>query len=190
MKRSRPIPPRRALLASLLALGLAGTAPARVAEVDGASIDPIHETITLDVQDADLVQLLRLVADASDLNVIIDPAIRHTVTMKLENVSWKQFLDLTLRMYELGSLRQGNVLLIAPSDHPAFRAAEAPRAAGRLETRTLQLNYADADDVAAILRNVVLSPDGTVAVDRRTNTLILRDYEPNLREAIRLVGHP
>lgn len=182
----RPLRWLAAVLAATVAI------PAHVpadTPIEGSRVDPLAHTISLDVQDAELVNVLRLIADVTELNVIIDPSIHDKVTLKLEDVSWRQFLDLLLRMHGLGKLEQGNVLWIAPLDHPAFQPRAAPRSSEPLETRIVQVRYAKATDLKPILEQATMSSDGSVTVDARTNTLILRDHPPNLREALRLIGH-
>lgn len=177
----------RAVVAALVLS--AGGAAAAGPSGASAGADPLARTVSIDVQDAHLANILRMMADQTGLNVILDPAVDRKITLKLGNVTWKQFLDLALRLYGLRAEYQGNVVMIAPQDSPSFRAAEPRKDEAPLETRMVQVRYADGKNLAAILERSVLSAEGTVSVDERTNTLILRDHPSRLAEAIRVIGH-
>lgn len=172
-----------AVVAALIASASGGVVSA------GGGGDPLARTISIDLQDAHLANVLRMMADDTGLNVILDPAVDRKITLKLGQVTWRQFLDLSLRLYGLRAEYQGNVVMIAPQDSAAFRAAEPRRDESPVETRMIQVRYADGKNLAAILERSVLSQDGTVSVDERTNTLILRDHPDRIAEAIRVIGH-
>lgn len=179
MRRCFPV-----LLAALFSsLGGGAIAPAR------AGGDPLAKTVSIDLQDAHLANVLRMMADDTGLNVILDPAVDRKITLKLGQVTWRQFLDLSLRLYGLRAEYQGNVVMIAPQDSAAFRPLAPPRDESPIETRMIRVRYADAKNLAAILERSVLSADGTVSVDERTSTLILRDHPERIAEAIRVIGH-
>lgn len=178
----------RAVVAAL-ALSAGGAAAAGPSGAVAAAADPLAKTVSIDVQDAHLANILRMMADDTGLNVILDPAVDRKITLELGNVTWRQFLDLSLRLYGLRAELQGNVVMIAPQASPSFRAAEPRRDESPLETRMVQVRYADGKNLAAILERSVLSAEGTVSVDERTNTLILRDHPSRLAEAIRVIGH-
>ncbi len=175
-----------AILVALVSTTLA--VPAR-ASVSGASADPLAKTVSIDVQDAHLVNVLRMMADDTGLNVIVDPAVDRRITLKLTNVSWQQFLDMSLKLYGLRADHEGNVVLIAPIDSNAFRATEPRRDESPIETRMVRVRYADGKNLAAILTHSVLSNEGNVSVDERTNTLIIQDHSKRIDEAVRLIGH-
>lgn len=179
MSRSRVV-----VLAALAALAAgAGVTSA------SAQADPLAKTVSIDLQAAHLANVLRMMADDTGLNVILDPAVDRKITLKLGSVTWRQFLDLSLRLYGLRADYQGNVVMIAPQESAAFRPLTPARAESPVETRMVQVRYADAKNLAAILERTVLSNDGAVSVDERTNTLILRDHPERIAEAIRVIGH-
>src|SRR5207248_11132695 len=71
------------------------------------------EIISLDLKDYDIKDFFRLISEISGLNVVLDPNVGGTVTLKLTDVPWDQALDVVLRNYQLGAQLQGNVLRIA-----------------------------------------------------------------------------
>jgi type II secretory pathway component HofQ len=143
------------------------------------------EPFTFDFKDIDVKDLFRFIADISGLNVILDPGVRGTVTLKMTDVPWDQALDLITRNQGLGYTIEGNVIRIAPfskiaQELRARRQAEEERMlSGPLVTRLITLSYAKAEELQGIIRRLLTSK-GSVIVDRRTNTLIITDVESNI----------
>ena len=138
------------------------------------------ELISMDIKDYDIKDFFRLISEISGLNVVLDPNIAGTVTLKLTDVPWDQALDVVLKNYQLGGQLQGNVLRIATN--PTLQGEQAAQKALRdaqelatpLVTRTFTLNYTKADAVSAILGRL-LTPRGTIIQDPRRNALIISD---------------
>ena len=115
------------------------------------------EIISLDLRDYDVKDFFRLMSEISGLNVVLDPNVAGTVTLKLTDVPWDQALDVVLKNYQLGGQLQGNVLRIATN--ATLQAEEQARKALRdaqdlaspLDTRTYILNYTKADTVSTTL---------------------------------------
>lgn len=144
--------------------------------------DPAKKRITLDVTQADIHDVIRMLADVSKLNIVASDDVSGKVTLRLRNVTWKQAMDVVLNSNGLGYERQGNIVRVAPlktlAEEAALRAklkdhreVEAP-----LKTFIIRVNHANAAEMAAHVKTM-LSPRGTVSVDTRTNTLIVRDIE-------------
>jgi type IV pilus assembly protein PilQ len=72
------------------------------------------QRLDLDLQDIDLDNIFRLLAEVSNLNIIVSEKVKGKVTMRLKNVPWDQALDLILSTQKLGMVRQGNILRVAP----------------------------------------------------------------------------
>ncbi|HVR29254.1 MAG TPA: secretin and TonB N-terminal domain-containing protein [Thermoanaerobaculia bacterium] len=72
------------------------------------------ETISLSVRNADLVEVVRSLAKISGLNLIVDPAVRGTVTAELHDVPWHRALAVILRTQGLGMEIDGRVVTVAP----------------------------------------------------------------------------
>jgi type IV pilus assembly protein PilQ len=153
------------------------------------------EKLSLNFQDIDTRAVLQLLADASGQNIVVSDTVRGSVTLRLQSVPWDQALDIVLRTKGLDKRRDGNVIIVAPAEELATRE-KADLASKKdiqelapLRTEYLQINYAKATDLAALLKgganaNSVLSARGSVAVDERTNTLLLVDTSEGL-DAIR-----
>ncbi|HUJ79052.1 MAG TPA: type IV pilus secretin PilQ [Nitrospiria bacterium] len=143
--------------------------------------------ISLDFQDADLDNVLRLMADVSGLNIVVGDGVKGKVTVKLLNVPWDQALDLILRTHGLGQVREGNILHIdtlgnlAKQQDDEAKAKDSATKAEDLITKVLYVNYADAKKLVITLQKH-LSPRGEMTFDDRTNTLIVKDISQNIKE--------
>jgi type IV pilus assembly protein PilQ len=162
------------------------------------------ERLTLNFQDIETRAVLQLLADASGQNIVVSDTVQGSVTLRLQNVPWDQALDIVLRTKGLDKRQDGNVIIVAPADELATRekaALSAKKDIQALEpvrSEYLQVNYAKASDIAALLKggaagtatgvNSVLSARGSVSVDDRTNTLLLQDTADRLADVRRLVS--
>jgi len=155
------------------------------------------ERLTLNFQDIDTRAVLQLLADASGQNIVVSDSVTGNVTLRLQNVPWDQALDIVLKTKGLDKRRDGNVIIVAPQAELATRE-KAELAAHKdvqelapLRSEYLQVNYAKAQDMAALIKsqnNSLLSARGSVAVDERTNTLLLLDTSDKLADIRRLVA--
>ena len=156
------------------------------------------ERLTLNFQDIETRAVLQLLADTSGQNMVISDSVGGNVTLRLQNVPWDQALDIVMRTKGLDMRRDGNVMYIAPAAEIAAREREllTARAEARelapLRTEYLQVNYAKASDLAALIKsgsnNSLLSERGSVAIDERTNPLLLQDTSERLADIRRLVS--
>jgi type IV pilus assembly protein PilQ len=155
------------------------------------------ERLTLNFQDIDVRAVLQLLADTSGQNIVVSDTVQGSVTLRLQNVPWDQALDIVLRTKGLAMRRRDNVILVAPQDEIATREKAELQAKKEVEdlaplrTEYLQVNYAKAADLAALIKarqgNSILSARGSVAIDERTNTLLLQDTSDRLADIRRLV---
>jgi type IV pilus assembly protein PilQ len=156
------------------------------------------ERLTLNFQDIETRAVLQLLADASGQNIVVSDSVSGSVTLRLQNVPWDQALDIVLRTKGLDKRRSDNVIIVAPTDELAARekaelaARQDVQELAPLRSEYLQVNYAKATDLAALIRSQsgggLLSKRGSVAVDERTNTLLLQDSSDRLEDIRRLVG--
>src|SRR5690606_29127187 len=152
----------------------------------------VGRRISLDFKDVDIRDVLRLIADVSDLNIIAGDEVTGNVTIRLVDVPWDQALDVILLTKGLGFVRVGNVLRIAPAD--VLKAEEEARlqerrAKEKLEDLVVKLqpvNYANVKEVSNLVKRL-LTPRGSVDVDERTNTVIIKDIPSVIDEATALV---
>jgi type IV pilus assembly protein PilQ len=156
------------------------------------------EKISLDFLDIETRSVLQILADASGQNIVVSDSVKGNVTLRLKSVPWDQALDIVLRTKGLDKRRDGNVIIVAPADELAARE-KADLASKKdiselaaLRTEFLQVNYAKASDLAGLLKsgstNSVLSARGSVAVDERTNTLLLSDTAESIDAVRKLVA--
>jgi type IV pilus assembly protein PilQ len=154
--------------------------------------DYVGRRVSLDFKDADIGNILRLIAEVSDLNVIAGEEVQGTVTIRLVDVPWDQALDVILLTKGLGFVRVGNVLRIAPLETIKLETEQRlqeRRAKEKLEDLVVKLqpvNYADVDDIKTLVKRL-LTKRGSVDVDQRTNTLIIKDVPSVVQEATALV---
>ena len=148
----------------------------------GAQSSPRYtgEPISVNLKNVDLQDFFRLIHEISGLNVVVDPNVKGTVTIVLDNVPWDQALDIVLRNNDLEKQLDGNVLRIATKATIKKEAEErrdliqAQAEAADVVTTTRVLSYAKAADLATMLKKF-LSPRGQILADDRSNTLIIRD---------------
>jgi len=141
--------------------------------------------LSLDFKDADIKNILRLIAEVSNLNIIVADEVTGKITMRLVDVPWDQALDVILQSKRLDKRQAGNVVRIAPVD--ALRredqaSLEEQKSKERLEPMVNELipvNYATAKEIMPQVKSI-LSERGDVKVDDRTNTLIIKDVSKNI----------
>jgi type IV pilus assembly protein PilQ len=144
--------------------------------------------VDFNVKDIDIKNLLGAIAEISKKNIIVADDVKGSVTIKLRNVPWDQALDIILKSKGLGREDVGNIIRVAPIDtlraesKAAAEAYKNRQATEPLKVRLIPVNYAKADALTAQLKDA-LSDRGTVAVDTRTNTIIVKDVQDALLRA-------
>jgi type IV pilus assembly protein PilQ len=147
--------------------------------------------ISLDLQDADLVNVLRLFGELANLNIILSPDVKGKVTVRLVNIPWDQAMEIVLKMNGLGYVFEDNILRIASQGALAkeadeeLKTKEAKKKAEDLITRMIPVNYSTADAIQSTVKKS-LSPRGETVVDARTNTLIVKDIARAVDEIVEL----
>ncbi len=155
----------------------------------------LGQKISLDLQEVDIRNVLRLLADVTGKNIVVEPNVKGTVTLKVDNVPWDQVLELILKINDLDSVMEGNVIRIATAakiKSELDRRREeveaqkelmaAARDLGEITTEYLQVNYADVGDISAQIEKVK-SEKGTLSVDNRTNLIIYSDFPRRIEVA-------
>ncbi len=156
------------------------------------------QRLTLNFQDIETRAVLQLLAETSGKNIVVSDTVSGNVTLRLRNVPWDQALDIVMTTKGLDMRQNGNVIIVAPADEIAARETadlEAKQAIRELEpmySEFLQVNYAKADDLSSLISggggNSLLSDRGSIAVDSRTNTLLVQDTAEKLQNIRRLVS--
>jgi type IV pilus assembly protein PilQ len=148
--------------------------------------------ISLDLQDTDIDNALRIIAEVSNLNIITSDNVTGKVTLRLVDVPWDQALDVILKTNGLDKVQEGNVVRIAPvdklrSEREALKEAQrADEDLQPLMVRYIRISYAKASEVKTLVE-AVLTERGTVAVDERTNQIIVKDIQKGVQNVVELV---
>ncbi|HCZ11855.1 MAG TPA: hypothetical protein DHV16_06300 [Nitrospiraceae bacterium] len=151
--------------------------------------------VSLDFQDADIVPILRLLGDVSGYNIVIHPDVKGKISMKLLNVPWEQALEIILKTFNLEKLVEGNVIRIVTLDaiqkekDAVAKAKEATGKAEDVETKVFVVNYASVDKLEKSVKDgKILSPRGSVSIDARTRSLIVKDISSVHKEIQSLIN--
>lgn len=171
------------------------------------------EALSMEFQDVEIRSVLDILAQFTSMNIVASDSVAGNITLRLINVPWDQALDIILKSKNLGKRENGNVILVAPSAELAQQEAqelEAQRAVEAFEplrTEYIRLSYAKAADVLNLIsqgsgasnrggttantiddNNTLLSNRGTVTVDERTNTLIVKDVATSIENIHKLIS--
>ena len=156
----------------------------------------VGERISLSFQSVEIRALLQIIADVAGVNMVVSDSVSGDIALRLQNVPYDQALDIILRTKGLGKRQDGNVILVAPLQELAARekaeleARQQNDQLAPLRSELIQVNYAKADTMAALLSSGdtnLLSERGRVSVDQRTNTLLVQDTREKLAEVRQLV---
>jgi len=158
--------------------------------------------VTFNFQDIPVRSVLQLIADVSDLNIVVADSVGGNLTLRLTNVPWDQALDIVMDARNLDKRENGNVIWIAPTAEIAAREQQLLQAQldrqilEPLQTVLIPMSYAKAEDMVTLITessNMVdteyglLSERGSVTMDERTNTLLVTDTPDKIIEIQRLV---
>ncbi len=157
------------------------------------------ERLTLNFQNIETRAVLQLLADVSGLNMVVSDTVTGNVTLRLQNVPWDQALDIVMATKSLDMRRNGDVVLIGPAAEIAAReraelsARQDIQQLEPLRSEFLQVNYAKATDLGALISGSgrdrsFMSERGSLAIDERTNTLLLYDTASRIADIRRLVA--
>jgi len=151
------------------------------------------EKISLDFQDADINDILRLIAEVGKVNVIAGGDVQGKITTRMMDVPWDQALDVILKINGLAQERSGNIIRVAPLEKFTNERKERLQAqrtevdAEPLVTHIVPANYARAKDLRPNLEKLLSKPRGTMIIDDRTNTMIITDIQKSLDDVLALL---
>lgn len=187
-------------------------------KLKGKNAEPEYSgsRVTFNFQDIPARSVLQLIADVSDLNIVVADSVQGNVTLRLINVPWDQALDIVLQAKGLDKRKRGNVIWVAPQKEIAEREEAMADARMKLEDKEalvsdfIPISYGKAKDIAALLtkdaqtnqagggaaggqqgqsmQRGFLSPRGSVTFDDRTNTLLVSDIPSKIQEIRQLVA--
>ncbi len=146
--------------------------------------------ISINFQDIPVRHVLQLIADYNDFNLVVADTVKGNLTLRLDGVPWQQVLDIILQVKGLDKRVEGNVVLIAPKseldaqEQQVLEQAQMASELAALSSEILSIKYAKASDIAELLVGegeiTMLSSRGSITVDERTNSLLLRDLPGNI----------
>ena len=154
-----------------------------------------NENVNFDFQDQDIVPILRLFADISGCNLFLHPDVKGKATMKFRDVPWNQAFNTILMTFNLGKAIEGNIIRVAPNNiftkekEEKVKSLDAQEKAEPLETKIFRINYADVAGVEAAIRSSkILSSRGSINVDKRTSTMLVKDVASKFTEIDNLLS--
>ncbi len=163
----------------------------------GDSEDFSGRPISLNFQDIPVRTVLQIIADYNGFNLVTSDTVTGNITLRLDGTPWDQALDIILKVKGLDKRMEGNILMVAPSDELSAREARDLQAKQQVEelaplySEYVQVNYAKAAEFANLIKNEensILSARGSVSVDERTNTLLIRDTAKSIEDIKRMVN--
>ncbi len=165
------------------------------AYLDGGK-EYLGRPMTLNFQDISVRAVLQIIAGYNDFNLVTSDSVTGNITLRLDGVPWDQALDVVLRIKGLDKRMDGSILMVAPSEELAAREAKELKAKQQVEdleplySEYIRLNYAKAEDFADLLKtdtNSIITARGSVSVDQRTNTLLMKDTAKSIESVRRMV---
>jgi len=152
--------------------------------------------MTLNFQDISVRAVLQIIAGYNEFNLVTSDSVTGNITLRLDGVPWDQALDVVLRIKGLDKRMDGSILMVAPAEELAAREAKDLLAKQKVEdleplySEYIRLNYAKAEDFADLLKtdtNSIISARGSVSVDQRTNTLLIKDSAKSIESIRRMI---
>ncbi|MFC1890248.1 type IV pilus secretin PilQ [Thermodesulfobacteriota bacterium] len=162
-----------------------------LAELGGSSSKKVYtgERISLDFKDADIKNILRLIAEVSQLNIVAGDDVQGKVTLRLRDVPWDQALDIILKTNNFGTVLDGNILRIAPLDQlsketeDAIKAKKTKEKVEDLVLEIIPVNYASVDKLITKITPMKSDrEEAQIFVDERTSLIIVKDLKKNVEE--------
>ncbi len=152
--------------------------------------------MSLNFQDIPIRSVLQIIAGYNEFNLVTSDSVTGNITLRLDGVPWDQALDVVLKIKGLDKRMDGTILMVAPSEELAAREAKELKAKQQVEdleplySEYIRLNYAKAEEFADLLKtdtNSIISARGSVSVDKRTNTLLIKDTAKSIESVRRMV---
>ncbi|MEZ9597247.1 type IV pilus secretin PilQ [Vibrio sp. 10N.286.46.A8] len=148
------------------------------------------KVISINFQDIPVRNVLQLIADYNDFNLVVSDSVTGNLTLRLDGVPWQQVLDIILQVKGLDKRVDGNVILVAPKaeldlrEQQALEKSRLEEELGELKSEIIKINFAKATDIADMIGGEgavsMLSERGSITIDERTNSLLIRELEENI----------
>lgn len=161
-----------------------------VEEKENSLLEGEAKKLSINFQDIPVRNVLQLIADYNDFNLVVSDSVSGNLTLRLDGVPWQQVLDIILRVKGLDKRVDGNVVLVAPKaeldlqEKQLLEKARLNEELGDLSSEIIKVNFAKASEVADMIGSnsavSMLSERGSLSVDERTNSLLIRDLKENI----------
>ncbi|UTZ23306.1 type IV pilus secretin PilQ [Vibrio campbellii] len=161
---------------------------------DKSILEKEGKLISINFQDIPVRNVLQLIADYNQFNLVVSDSVEGNLTLRLDGLPWQQVLDIILQVKGLDKRVDGNVILVAPKDELDLREKQQlekqklEKEIGELSSEIIKVNFAKASDIAEMINgegNIsMLSDRGSMTIDERTNSLLIRELPENI-EVIR-----
>ncbi|PNK62207.1 MULTISPECIES: DNA uptake porin HofQ [Pantoea] len=164
---------------------------APVQATDDPSDGEHGQRLSLNFDDAPVERILQALADYQHVNLLIAPGVEGRLSLRLDDMPWRQALSLVTRLAELTVVEEENVLLVYPDSWRQLKEQQAQAVSAQQEPlalRAVTLRYASATEVYRSFqgeRQALMTPRGSVTLDARANALLLRDTPTALSDAER-----
>ncbi|MGL5336272.1 MAG: type IV pilus secretin PilQ [Enterovibrio sp.] len=179
-------------------------APTYAAPQTQQSLPPAREEmVSMNFQDIPIRSVLQIIAEHQGINLVVTDSVQGNVTMQFKEVPWLQMLNTILQVKGLGKTMTDNILLVAPiaeleeQSRISLTRQQQLQALEPLISRVFKINYANAESLKAMLSGgaqdagngglSLLSNRGSIAVDERTNSLIVKETKQNMRSIAQLI---
>ncbi len=158
--------------------------------LDKSILEKEGKRISINFQDIPVRNVLQLIADYNQFNLVVSDSVEGNLTLRLDGVPWQQVLDIILQVKGLDKRVDGNVILVAPTDELDLREKQQlekqllEEEMGELSSEIIKVNFAKASDIAEMINgegNIsMLSERGSMTIDERTNSLLIRELPENI----------
>lgn len=158
--------------------------------LDKSILEKEGKRISINFQDIPVRNVLQLIADYNKFNLVVSDSVEGNLTLRLDGVPWQQVLDIILQVKGLDKRVDGNVILVAPTDELDLREKQQlekqqlEEEMGELSSEIIKVNFAKASDIAEMINGegniTMLSERGSMTIDERTNSLLIRELPENI----------
>ncbi|MDK9739923.1 type IV pilus secretin PilQ family protein [Vibrio sp. D404a] len=159
-------------------------------EPEKSILEKEGKLISINFQDIPVRNVLQLIADYNEFNLVVSDSVSGNLTLRLDGVPWQQVLDIILQVKGLDKRVDGNVILVAPRaeldlrEQQALEKSRLEEELGELKSEIIKINFAKASDIAEMIGGdgvvSMLSDRGSITIDERTNSLLVRELSENI----------
>ena len=160
------------------------------AAIEKSILEKEGKLISINFQDIPVRNVLQLIADYNDFNLVVSDSVAGNLTLRLDGVPWQQVLDIILQVKGLDKRVDGNVILVAPKaeldlrEQQALEKSRLEEELGELKSEIIKINFANATALADMIGGEgavsMLSDRGSITIDERTNSMLIRELEENI----------